>query len=55
MVAMDPKLVAATQAYELNYFARKHNITRDQARKILAKVGVSRAAANVEALKLKHR
>jgi hypothetical protein len=52
---MDPKLVASKQAYEVTYFARKHNLTKDQAQKILEKAGPSREKANAEAEKANSR
>jgi hypothetical protein len=45
--------VAAGQGYELGYFARKHNITRDDAKDLLARVGNDRAKLNAAAEKLK--
>lgn len=53
MAKMDPKLVASKQAYEVNYFARKHKLTKEQAMKILSKAGPSREEANAEAGKVK--
>jgi hypothetical protein len=50
---MDPKLVASQQPYEVDYFARKHDLTKEQALNILAKAGPSREKANEEAEKLK--
>lgn len=38
--------VAAEQAYELNYFKRKHGLTKEQARDIIKEAGNSREKAN---------
>jgi Protein of unknown function (DUF3606) len=45
--------VAAGQGYELGYFARKHGISRDQARSLIQRVGNDRAKLNAAAQKLK--
>lgn len=45
--------VAAGQGYELGYFARKHGITRDQARQLIIRIGNDRAKLNAAAEKLK--
>jgi Protein of unknown function (DUF3606) len=45
--------VAAGQRYELGYFARKHGISRDQARSLIQRVGNDRAKLNAAAQKLK--
>jgi hypothetical protein len=49
----DRSRVAAGQGYELGYFARKHGISRDQARQLIARVGNDRAKLNAAAAKLK--
>ena len=49
----DRSRVAAGQGYELGYFARKHGISRDQARQLIARVGNGRAKLNAAAAKLK--
>jgi hypothetical protein len=51
----DRSRVAAGQSYELGYFARKHGISRDQARKLIERVGNDRAKLNAAAEKLKGR
>lgn len=51
--ARDRGRVAAGQGYELAYFARKHGISRDAARQLVAKVGNDRARLNAAAQKLK--
>jgi hypothetical protein len=47
----DRSRVAAGEQYELRYFARKHGIGADEARKILEKAGPNRDAANALARK----
>ena len=49
----DRSKVAAGQGYEVSYFARKHGISSDQARKLIARVGNDRAKLNKAAAKLK--
>lgn len=49
----DRSRVAAGQGYELGYFARKHGLSRDQARELIKKVGNDRAKLNAAAEKLK--
>ncbi|MBB5664485.1 hypothetical protein GGE68_002676 [Rhizobium leguminosarum] len=44
--AVDRKLVAGQQAYEVSYFARKHELSREEAEKIIKKAGPSREKAN---------
>jgi hypothetical protein len=51
----DRSRVASGEGYEVNYFARKHDITADQARKLITKVGNSRDKLNAAAEKLKRR
>jgi hypothetical protein len=48
----DRSRVAAGQAYELGYFARKHGISRDQARSLIERIGNDRARLNAAAEKL---
>ena len=45
--------VAGGQGYELGYFARKHGISRDQARDLIGRIGNDRAKLNAAAEKLK--
>jgi len=45
--------VAGGQGYELGYFARKHGISRDQARSLISRIGNDRARLNAAARKLK--
>ena len=51
----DRNRVAAGQGYELGYFARKHGLSRDEARKLIARVGNDRAKLNAAAEKMKGR
>jgi hypothetical protein len=55
--AQDRRLVAGGEGYEVNYFATKHGITREQSREIIARIGNSRPKLNAaaEALKKKGR
>lgn len=46
--------VAAGQGYELGYFARKHSISRNQARNLIERIGNDRAKLNAAAKKLKN-
>jgi hypothetical protein len=48
----DRNRVAGGQGYELGYFARKHGISRDQARELISRVGNDRAKLNAAAEKL---
>ena len=48
----DRSRVAGGQGYELGYFARKHGISRDQARELISRVGNDRAKLNAAAEKL---
>ena len=47
----DRKRVAAGQGYEVNYFARKHGLTTEQAREIIERFGNDREKLNAEAEK----
>ena len=49
----DRKRVAAGQGYEVTYFARKHGITTEQARKLIKDIGNDREKLNAAAAKLK--
>jgi hypothetical protein len=51
----DRSRVAASEGYELYYFARKHSITPDQARALIERIGNDRAKLNAAAEKLKKR
>ena len=45
----DRRRVAKEQPYEVSYFARKHGISAEQARKIISRCGAYRERANREA------
>ena len=49
----DRKRVASGEGYEVNYFARKHGISKDQAQELIKKVGNDRDKLNEAAQKLK--
>ncbi len=49
----DRSKVAGNEGYEVNYFARKHDISRDQAQKLIDKIGNNRDKLNKAAEKLK--
>lgn len=51
--AGDRRTVAAGEGYEVNYFARKHGITAQQARDLIKQVGNDREKLNEAAGKLK--
>jgi hypothetical protein len=47
--------VAGGQGYELGYFARKHGLSRDQARGLIDRIGNDRAKLNAAAERMKGR
>ena len=49
----DRRRVAANEPYEVGYFARKHGITREQAQKLIDRIGGDRDKLNAEAAKLR--
>ena len=51
----DRNRVAGGQGYELGYFARKHGLSREQARSLISKVGNDRAKLNAAAERMKGR
>ena len=51
----DRTRVAGGQGYELNYFARKHGISRQQAQQLINQVGNQRDKLNAAAEKLKQQ
>ncbi len=51
----DRDRVSASEGYEVEYFARKHGITAEQARELIARVGNDRAALDRAAEQLKGR
>lgn len=50
--AADRRQVAKGEGYEVSYFARKHDITAEQARKLIDKIGNNREKLNSAAEKL---
>ncbi len=48
----DRSRVSGNEGYEVNYFANKHGITREQARNLIKKVGNNRDKLNRAAEKL---
>jgi hypothetical protein len=48
----DRKRVARGQPYEVSYFARKHGLSRDQARGLIQRVGIDRQKLNQAAERL---
>jgi len=51
--AADRRRVAGGEGYEVNYFARKHSISKDQAQDLIKRVGNDREKLNAAAAKLK--
>jgi hypothetical protein len=49
----DRSRVAGGQAYEVDYLARKHGLSREQAEALIDRVGNDRAKLDVEAERLK--
>jgi hypothetical protein len=49
----DRSRVAGGEGYEVAYFARKHGITKEQARELIARIGNDRASLDAAAEKLK--
>jgi len=49
----DRRQVSGGEGYEVNYFARKHDITRQQAEDLIKRVGNDRSKLNAAAAKLK--
>lgn len=50
--APDRRKVANSEPYEVDYFARKHDISREQARELIRRIGNDRAKLNAAASKL---
>lgn len=48
----DRSRVSAEQGYELDYFARKHGISREQARDLIERIGNDRAKLDAAAERL---
>ncbi|MBZ9660846.1 DUF3606 domain-containing protein [Mesorhizobium sp. ESP-6-4] len=51
--ATDRRQVSGGEGYEVNYFARKHGISREQAEALIKQVGNDREKLNAAAEKLK--
>ena len=49
----DRRTVSAGKGYEVSYFARKHGVTTQQARELIARVGNNREKLNAAAEQLK--
>jgi len=48
----DSRTIANNQPYEIEYFARKHDISREQARDLIRRIGNDRDKLNAAASKL---
>ena len=48
----DRRKVANNEPYEVDYFARKHDISREQARELIRRIGNDRDKLNAAASKL---
>jgi hypothetical protein len=53
--AQDRARVAGEQGYEVDYFANKHGISREQAEQLIRQIGNDRARLDEAARKLKGR
>jgi len=53
--APDRRTVSGKEGYEVAYFARKHAITLDAARRLIEKVGNNREKLNRAAIAMKKR
>jgi Protein of unknown function (DUF3606) len=51
---IDRSKVAATEGYELAYFAKEHGISKDLARAMIRKIGNNREKLNKAAQKIKN-
>ncbi|MBC2666803.1 DUF3606 domain-containing protein [Novosphingobium flavum] len=49
----DSRTMAASQGYELRYFARKHGLTTAQAMDLIRRIGNDRAKLNEAAVRLR--
>lgn len=49
----DRRTVAGDEPYEVEYFARKHGLSAEQARDLIARIGNNRAELDAAAEKLK--
>jgi hypothetical protein len=50
--ARDRATISAEEPYEVRYFAKKHGISREEAQKLIDRIGGDRKKLNVEAEKL---
>jgi Protein of unknown function (DUF3606) len=50
--ALGRRTTANTEPYEVNYFASKHDISREQARELIRRIGNDRDKLNAAASKL---
>lgn len=53
--AADRAQVSAAEGYEVKFFANKHKLSTDQARRLIAEVGNDRGRLDAAAVKLKKR
>jgi hypothetical protein len=51
----DRRTVSASEPYEVEYFARKHGLTMEQARDLIARVGNDRSKLDAAAEAMKGR
>jgi uncharacterized protein DUF3606 len=54
-ISRDRSRIAGGQGYELGYFARKHKISREEARSLIQRIGNDRVKLNAAAERLKGR
>ncbi|MEF0941557.1 DUF3606 domain-containing protein [Rhizobium sp. BR 362] len=52
-LGQDRRTIAAGEPYEVNYFARKHGLSKEEAAKIIKEAGGNREKANALAAKKK--
>jgi hypothetical protein len=50
--APDRRTIANSEPYEVDYFAQKHDISREQARELIRRIGNDRDKLNAAASKL---
>lgn len=50
--ALDRRMIANNEPYEVEYFARKHDVSREQARELIRQIGNDRDKLNAAASKL---
>ena len=49
---LNGSMTANSQPYEIEYFAKKHDISREQARELFRRIGIDRDKLNTAASKL---